>query len=385
MTHETFRELVPLYVVGALDGAELSDFERYVAQHRAACEPEIDEFQAVADDLAYAAPPAAPSRAVLHRVMAGIEDEKRGVRVAPAQAPVMPETVRFSALVFRWIPWTAIAVLLVMLTVTIKQMNALTKRFGESQQENRAQQTRIGELETQGAAQAEMIAGQQNTIADLRGRVSAQSQEFLEQVEQARTLNTQQSQEIDTLKNANARLASEKDELLRAVADLKRQIESERVEVASLEKQLHEQGSAATRASQQIAALETRLTEKSETVNLLMDPVLRVAQLAADPKQKSPATGRIYWHAARKEGWIIVKNLDPVPKGSGKSLELWTFCGKQPPVAARVFWTDDSGSGAFPIKLAGDVECVDKFAITLEPTDEVPSPVPTGPIVLAGK
>lgn len=385
MTHDIFRDLLPLYVVGALDGEELYEIERYIAENRTQCEPEIAEFQDVADQIAVAAPPVQPSRAVLHRVMAEIEED-----AAPRPRPVVVEAARdrfdFAALLFRWVPWTAIAVLIVMLTVTIKQMRGLTDKYASGRQDSVSQQQRITELVQQNKQQADRIAGQDNTVADLKTRLSSLSKDSLEQAAQLRAANKQQQQDVDALKAANGRLTAEKDILLRTTNELRLQLETQRTQVASLTKQIGEQGDALGRGNQQIAALEARITEKADALSLLTDPAIQITPLAnPDPKKKSPAVGHMYWHSGRKEGWIVVSNLDPVPKGSGKSLELWVICGKEPAIAARVFWTDETGSGAFPVKLTGDVACVDKFAVTVEPTDEAPLPVPTGPMVLLSK
>src|SRR5439155_4366058 len=131
MTHEQFRELLPLYVVGAVDGEELLEFERYVAGGRERCAPEVAEFQVIADQLVYAAPAAQPSPGVFGRVLAGISE------AAPAGAPVPVRQQPFAwgALFFGWIPWTATAVVATVLVITTGQLRQMTQ-----------QSTRISEL-----------------------------------------------------------------------------------------------------------------------------------------------------------------------------------------------------------------------------------------------
>jgi hypothetical protein len=46
-------------------------------------------------------------------------------------------------------------------------------------------------------------------------------------------------------------------------------------------------------------------------------------------------------------------------------------------------WTDDSGHAVFPVKLAKDMACIDKFAVTVERAGGVPAPV--GAPVLIGQ
>ena len=89
MTHETFREMLPLYVIGALDGDELYHFERYIAENRELCRTETLEYQVIADRIALAAPYAQPSPSVYNHILAAIEEKKRPAETT-APAPVLP-------------------------------------------------------------------------------------------------------------------------------------------------------------------------------------------------------------------------------------------------------------------------------------------------------
>lgn len=387
MTHETFRELLPLYVVGALDGEELRAFERHVAEHRAECEAELSEWQTVADRLASAPVPVEPGRAVFHRIMAEVEEEEsprpKPVTVA---APPPRETVNLTAVLFRWVPWAAAAILVAMTVVMIRQTNIMRERFAAGQETFTSQQTRVADLEMLSATQAVKIVQQEAAITNLALRLTTQAREFLDQSELWKARTDKQQRDIESLQTTNMQLVKEREQLLQAANELRQQLEAQRVQVAALEKQTGEQADAVTRGHAQIAALEARIAEKTDALDLLMDPAIRVSQLAnPDPKKGSPATGRVFWHSGRKEGWIVVANLEPVRKGSGKSLELWGICGKDKPMPGTVFWTDESGRGAFPIKLTGEPACLDKFAVTIEPTDAEPLPAPTGTMVLLSK
>jgi anti-sigma-K factor RskA len=113
-----------------------------------------------------------------------------------------------------------------------------------------------------------------------------------------------------------------------------------------------------------------------------MDPAIRVAPLA-DPKAETKAVAKVYWHDARKTGLMVFSNLAPVQQDRGKCLELWAICGNQPPVAAGIGWTDASGHGVLEVKLAKDIACIDKFAVTVERAGGVPAP--EGAVVLIGQ
>jgi anti-sigma-K factor RskA len=130
--------------------------------------------------------------------------------------------------------------------------------------------------------------------------------------------------------------------------------------------------------------LENTVNEQQQRLALVMDPAIRVATLA-DPKAASKAAAKVYWQEATKSGLIVVSNVEPVLKGQGKSLELWAICGDKPPAPAGIFWTDASGHGSREVKLMGDLACVDKFAVSVEATDNVPLPSPKGSIVLVGQ
>src|ERR1035441_5137146 len=91
MTHETFSEMLPLYVIGALDGDELYHFEGYIAENRELCRVEIAEYQAIADQMALAPPFAQPSPAGYGRILTAIEEKKYPVE-APAPAPAVSPT-----------------------------------------------------------------------------------------------------------------------------------------------------------------------------------------------------------------------------------------------------------------------------------------------------
>ena len=338
MTHEQFRELLPLYVVGGLDGDELLQFERYVAANRSECEVEIPEWQDCADQLAFAAPAAQPSPAVLERILAQIDGSQPVLPSVRQLRLPEPERLDWRSMLLGWIPWTATAVLCVLLLGA-----ALTRREALRRLEDQAAD----------AAQQRAVLMQQNKrITELSAA--------LEDRTKALALQEQLRRDIETLKAGNQKLAGEKAELMRTAEELRKRIAQQDLEVASFRKDLEEQ--------------RARLP-------LLTDPAIRVAQMA-DPTGASKATAKTYWQGTKKTGLVIVANVMPVVKGQGKCLELWAFCGEEPPVPAGLFWTDNTGNGVGEIKLAKEMACVSKFAVSVEPAAGVPAP--TGPVVLVG-
>lgn len=348
MTHETFRELLPLYVIGALDGDELLQFERYVAENRERSEPEIAELQSVADQITLAAPPATPSHAVFHRVMAAIEEEQvEGPVRTRTRVEREREGFDVGALIFRWIPWTAGAVMCVLVAIMTGQMRVLTdqlrtmtERGNDLSGQNTTLQSRLNHLQTQ---------------------LDAQAQEFRGQSEELHAKNDKQGRDIEELQVLNAQLATDKAELVRATDQLREQLQQQKLLVASLDK---------------------KVSEQDAWLDVFREPAIRVAQMT-DPKKEGPAVAKVYWHDVKKTGYVVASNLTPVIKGREKCLELWAICGNEPPVAAGIGWTDEAGHGVMEIKLAKEIACADKFAVTIEPAGG--GPVPTGPMILFGQ
>jgi hypothetical protein len=378
MTHENFREMLPLYVIGALDGDELYNFERYVAENRVRCSPEITQYQVVADEIALAAEPAQPSPAVYERIAGAIEEVKRpAVAAAPVSAPTpapapvpaptlarpavvaRPEKKSFNlgVIIFRLTPWAAAAVLVVLLfgahgqiEETTNKLQSMTSLYNDLLGKNNDQQGKLSQ--------------QQGSLTDISARLDTQtklSQELKEKVDQLVAKNNDQQRDLVSLRVANKELADEKDSLLRAADQMREQLEKQTL---------------------QTAALQKRIDDQTGSLDVMMDPTTRIAPLA-DPKAQTKAVAKVYWQATRKTGFMVVSNLIPVAPHQGKCLELWAICGNDPPVPAGIGWTDDSGHGMLQVKLAKDMTCMDKFAVTIE--QDGGSPTPEGPIVLSGQ
>ncbi|MGD1019174.1 MAG: anti-sigma factor [Verrucomicrobiia bacterium] len=353
MTHEIFREMLPLYVVGALDGDELNGFERYVAENRERCIAELAEYQAVADQIALTAPSARPSPNAYDRIAAAIDEGKRpqpAAASAPMAAPApraKPSGVQLGAMFVRLVPWAAAAALAVVLLNLSGQLQSVTSQL-------QAKTDAYNNL-------VDKNKEQQGGLADLNSRLEAQSKEFSGKIDQLRTKNIEQQHDLDALRAANKQLSDEKDGLLQTANRVREQLEQQNL---------------------QTAALQKKMDEETSSLDLFMDPSTRVTPLA-DPKGEGKVVAKVYWNGTRKTGCLVVSNCSPVQQSQGKCLELWAICGSEPPVAAGMGWTDDSGHGEFHVKLAKDMACIDKFAVTVERAGGVPSP--EGPIVLVGQ
>jgi anti-sigma-K factor RskA len=361
MTHEAFRQMLPLYVVGALDGDELYNFERYVAENRERCNAEIAEYQVVADQIALVAPPAEPSPAVYQRIAGAIEERKRPGEAPvatsaalPARAPAAARRERegsgFGALVLRFIPWTAVVVLVVLLFSAYGQLRVVTNQL-------QSMTSSYNDLLSKSHAQEGTLTQQQGNLANLTARVETQAKEL----DQLRARNNEQQHDLETLRATNRELTDEKDKLLQAADQMRQQLERETV---------------------QTAALQKKADEQTTELDLMMDPAIRVVSMG-DPKGETKAVAKAYWQSVRKTGLVVVSNIAPVLQSQGKCLELWAICGNAPPIAAGIGWTDDSGHGMLQVKLTKDIACIDKFAVTVERAGGVPTP--EGSIILIGQ
>ena len=132
---------------------------------------------------------------------------------------------------------------------------------------------------------------------------------------------------------------------------------------------------------QQTASLLKKANEQTASLELLTDPTIRIAPLA-DPKGEAKANAKVYWQSEKKTGLMVVSSLTPVVEGR-KCLEIWAICGTEPPVPAGIGWTDETGRGNLRVKLAKDIACIDKFAVTVENTGGVSAP--EGSIILIGQ
>jgi anti-sigma-K factor RskA len=226
---------------------------------------------------------------------------------------------------FRWIPWTLVAVLCVALGITWLRLHLVSEK---------------------------------NRLLDERNQLVQKKTET-----QLTELKGEQADYVARLEAANERLNKENTRFIREADMWREEMDSQKIK---------------------LLALDHAVTEQSARLELLLDPATAIVPLA-EPKGETRASGRVFWHGGTKKGLVAVFHLDPVLKGKGQSLMLWTFCGNKPPAATALFWTDVKGQGLVPITIPADLTCVDKFAVTVEATDSEWFAAPKGPIVLLGK
>jgi len=128
----------------------------------------------------------------------------------------------------------------------------------------------------------------------------------------------------------------------------------------------------------QTADLRTQLAWREETLQLLLDPGVRVIQLAG-PSAIYRAAGRLFWDPVTRTGILLTTGLPQAPPDS--AYELWAIAGAEP-VPAGVFRVGRGGRGFLKIPPLPEAKPFDKFVVTLEPAGGVQKP--TGPMHLLG-
>ena len=130
--------------------------------------------------------------------------------------------------------------------------------------------------------------------------------------------------------------------------------------------------------AREAAALREEVGQQRLALALLQDPATQVVPLAGlEPSPR--ARGRMIWNE-QEGGVFVTADLPPAPPE--KAYELWAIVGTTP-LPAGIFTVDAEGKGSLRVAPLTGAPRVDRFAVTLEPAQGVPSP--TGPMYLASK
>lgn len=160
MDEVKFTELAALYAVGALDGAELAEFEQYLRTASDAEKRELSELIDVAAMIPLALPqPSVPVR-LKSRLMARVREEVEETRPTPAKVlEFTPRPKRFSfSDLFSWQPLLTAATLLLAVTSGLllwqnsrvtSERDQLAQQVAELSRLNVATQKQLDELVTQ--------------------------------------------------------------------------------------------------------------------------------------------------------------------------------------------------------------------------------------------
>ena len=129
----------------------------------------------------------------------------------------------------------------------------------------------------------------------------------------------------------------------------------------------------------ELQRLEERFDAAVRRVNLVMNPAVRVVELAGTEAQPA-ALARIYWDRTENTWTFSAAELDS--PGPGKTYQLWFITPEQEKISAGTFDVDASGRGSLEVRIPEGLDAIALAAVTDEPMGG--SPQPTGSIHLVG-
>src|SRR5262245_61586975 len=126
MSHDArLEQAADVYALGALDGAELAEFEAHLASGCATCAERLRETREALAPLPRSLPPVAPPPALRARILERIAAE----RPAVAALPVRPERRRGGVL--WWAGWAGLAAAAGLLLVVNSQLRTTRQELRE--------------------------------------------------------------------------------------------------------------------------------------------------------------------------------------------------------------------------------------------------------------
>lgn len=123
----------------------------------------------------------------------------------------------------------------------------------------------------------------------------------------------------------------------------------------------------------ELASEREALAHEREAIELITAPDARMATLAGTEMAASAHAKFVFDHNNGR-AMLMADNLPPAP--AGKAYQMWFIAGGKP-TPGRVFTPDASGHAEMHDQVPAEARNATIFAITLEPSNGVPSP--TGP------
>jgi anti-sigma-K factor RskA len=149
MSHDArLEQAADVYALGALDGAELAEFEAHLATGCATCEARLRETHEALAVMPRALTPVPPPPALRSRILARIDAER-----GPARAPVALRPERRRGRALWWAGWAGLAAAAALLLVVNTQLS-------RTREEIRALQGRVATLQGE-------LADRERTLAFL--------------------------------------------------------------------------------------------------------------------------------------------------------------------------------------------------------------------------
>ena len=336
MPHEEFTEALPLYAVGASEGAERQALEAHLLTGCAPCHAALKQYHAVAALLPYGLPLADAPPTLKTRVMAALaHGSAPDNSQATLQSRAGPEMKawRFFWPSLNWAPSPDFALLLVLLLAGTG-MYALSMRWQiatDTEQRQRVEIT-LQEETAHLAMLQRRLAEQERTLAGLRNQI---------------------------------------DQRVGDLNELRDTLTHREVELGQLRTLIAQQ-------EQEATILRKALAQRDEISVFLRSPSVKVISLAGSAAAKS-AGALLLYDPDSKKAFFYAFNMPPLVER--KTYQLWAIIDK--PVSAGTFTTDAGHKSRLVIRNVPDLAHATKFAVSLEP--EGGRPQPTGEIYLVGQ
>ena len=168
MAHETCKEMLAMHALSALDAADQRELQEHL-ENCTVCSLELEDWQATAAALAYAAEPVEPSAYLRERILERVRGDERVNRISE-QANVLPFSPAAGSSRSRWPAFAAVAASIIFvalvtgLIVLWRQNRAAGLELARLTMEMRLQEQKLASegkvlqiLTTRGARSSELV------------------------------------------------------------------------------------------------------------------------------------------------------------------------------------------------------------------------------------
>jgi anti-sigma-K factor RskA len=373
-------EVYALYVIGSLDGDDLSEFSRHIRQGCNLCSHELAQARELWTSFAAAVPPATPRPEVRQRILESVRHSSVLAMPAPPVRRIL------------W--WQQVAAAIVILGLGIgvgwnlrrpapRQQTAqappVIGTAGDSrlEQENRDLRARVAELDRtlasqqaqlrEGAARSTELAQLQTTVARAQADATTGAENLRQAQTRATELETQARQLQDRATTAEARARDAEQRYQTADGERKQVLDREA-------RQRETAATAATRIRQLEAENEKfrrviddqqrRIEQNTQLVAFFGSPNLRFYEYQGT--RNGPAAKA---HVVMQDGgkaMFYAFHLPQLP--AGRTYQLWLIRGQSPAVmSGGIFQADANGNAVMQVSDAAMLRDVRQFAVTDEP------------------
>ncbi len=360
MAHDPrFADLLPAYALGALDGEEVRDLKRHLADGCAECEAGLALWHRDIEALAESAAPVAPSELARARLL---------TRVAELEA-ARPPAAGANTAPLRWFAGLAAAAAVAFLAWAIGLQ--LQKVRGTAEGERLGVALAQLEKERDGVlAERDRALAAQRIAAEDRDRIAEQARRAQQELRRAEEELALVSHRIDA---ADVELGAVQARLELAEGELRQQAQ----QLAAVQARLQEAEAELQRRTQRLAEVEGQ-ADRYQSLLARIEPDGYWVRLAGT-EPGSPLSADVFVSPRRGSAVLVARLPEAAPD---RDYQLWSIADG-PPDDAGVLRPDERGNVVHLVERVRALGAVHTWAVSVEPRGGVPQP--TGPIVLAGK